>query len=394
VQVVASPEKFARGLSSALIAQRFPKLQVLDLAITFRCPLHCDYCFVRQEEKKDMPWETARGAIDFLIRESRDAQELSVSFVGGEPLCAWDLLVATVEYGEKAALAAGKKIAWDITTNGVLLDEEKLRFLRSNGISFLLSMDGHHSAHDAHRKMGTGAPSSPSILPSLKLFKSYQPYLGVRWTISPDTVPLMTSGFSELLKHHFNHFIVARAEGVAWTESDCVSYLEQIISMYDVYLECVRSGITVKTNLFGHIGHSRCETRSEVLFGCGAGRGRCCIAPDGVIAGCAKLASVRQGGLLPFGSLETGFDNYENRAVLNRDHAGPRIACQDCQYAGRTCNGGCAAGNYLSTGDPWTPDPSVCMMQRLEREILDPVFGSVSAQEKLANARDSGARES
>ena len=64
----------------------------LELEITQRCPLACTYCYRSRIERppdRTMSFETARRAVDWFFRQAPEGRELSVWFMGGEPLAAF-----------------------------------------------------------------------------------------------------------------------------------------------------------------------------------------------------------------------------------------------------------------------------------------------------------------
>ncbi|MGN1111417.1 MAG: radical SAM protein, partial [Oscillospiraceae bacterium] len=99
------------------------------LNVAHDCNLRCEYCFAQTGdfggERCIMSPETGKKAIDFLIEKSGNRQNIELDFFGGEPLMAWDTVVATVDYARSVEKQHGKNFRFTITTNGVLLDDEK-----------------------------------------------------------------------------------------------------------------------------------------------------------------------------------------------------------------------------------------------------------------------------
>ena len=101
-----------------------------------------------------MSLTTAVNAIEFLYKNLERQRELSnspklkgtINFFGGEPLLRYydiiEPLVLIVEKDYPDCFNFG------ITTNGVLLDKEKIDFLYEHNIIPLLSMDGDKETQD------------------------------------------------------------------------------------------------------------------------------------------------------------------------------------------------------------------------------------------------------
>ena len=78
-------------------------IKAMCLLVTMDCNLRCEYCFASQGDyamgRKVMSFETGKKALDFLLENSGDRQNLEVDFFGGEPLMNWNVVKQLVEYG-------------------------------------------------------------------------------------------------------------------------------------------------------------------------------------------------------------------------------------------------------------------------------------------------------
>lgn len=111
----------------------------LTLILTLRCNLNCSFCPI---EKKNLSLDlkTAQGAIDFFISSGGNSKKIKL--FGGEPLLKFNLIKDIVSYSDSKAKKSGKETKFIITTNGLLLDEKILNFLKENKIGLILS--SHH----------------------------------------------------------------------------------------------------------------------------------------------------------------------------------------------------------------------------------------------------------
>lgn len=132
------------------------------LMTTYECQLRCDYCRVRRGPRR-MDAETARRGADLLL--SSRAGRLLLNFFGGEPLLAWDLVKETALYAR--ARRGGRPLRINLTTNGLLLDDEKIAFLKSVDGHVHLSLDGTAEAN-ASRLPGTGPGAQAAMEGALR----------------------------------------------------------------------------------------------------------------------------------------------------------------------------------------------------------------------------------
>ncbi|MBQ6835543.1 MAG: thioether cross-link-forming SCIFF peptide maturase, partial [Clostridia bacterium] len=149
-------------------------VKALCLHIAHTCNLNCSYCFASQGkyqgENALMSFETGKRAFDFLIENSGTRRNLEVDFFGGEPLMNWDVVVKLVEYARSIEKEHNKNFRFTLTTNGILLDDDKTKFLNREMSNVVLSLDGRKEIHDHFRKDYTGKGSYDLILPKFKNF--------------------------------------------------------------------------------------------------------------------------------------------------------------------------------------------------------------------------------
>ena len=127
--------ELAAAVCRKMTEERFPPITEMELMLTEECNHRCDYCFVEGKNPANpMNRETAEKAVDFLFERSREKPELKILFFGGEPMLAFELIKEIVLYVEEKIAGAGKKISFDMTTNGTLFDEERASFLAEHGV--------------------------------------------------------------------------------------------------------------------------------------------------------------------------------------------------------------------------------------------------------------------
>jgi hypothetical protein len=132
------------------------------LMATYECQLRCGYCQI-DRGPRSMDEGMARRGADFLL--SSRADRLVLNFFGGEPLLAWDLVRRTALYAD--ARRGGRSLRVNLTTNGLLLDQEKLDFLRGLDSHVHLSLDGDAHANAA-RLLGTGTGAQAAMEAALR----------------------------------------------------------------------------------------------------------------------------------------------------------------------------------------------------------------------------------
>ena len=349
-------------------------VKALCLHVAHDCNLRCKYCFASTGDfgqgRKIMPPEVAKKAIDFVIARSGKRRNIEVDFFGGEPLMAWDTVTQTVDYARSIEEQHGKKFRFTITTNGLLLDEDKRRYINENMDNCVLSLDGRREVNDEFRKTVAGTGSYDTIGPKFKaLVDERDPNLDyyARGTFTShnldfanDVLSIADAGFDRL---SVEPVTADPGCGYDLTEDDLPKIEAEYDRLTDIMLERKKEG---KPFTFFHfmvdLDQGPCVVKR--LRGCGAGYEYVAVTPDGDIYPCHQFVGkeeFRQGSVL-----DQSFD-----MDIAQKFAGMNIysrpKCQKC-WAKFYCSGGCSAANYNMNHDMNDSYDLGCEMERKRLE--------------------------
>ena len=349
-------------------------VKALCLHVAHDCNLRCKYCFASTGDfgqgRKIMPPEVAKKAIDFVIAHSGKRRNIEVDFFGGEPLMAWDTVTQTVDYARSIEEQHGKKFRFTITTNGLLLDEDKRRYINENMDNCVLSLDGRREVNDEFRKTVAGTGSYDTIVPKFKaLVDERDPNLDyyARGTFTShnldfanDVLSIADAGFDRL---SVEPVTADPGCGYDLTEDDLPKIEAEYDRLTDIMLERKKEG---KPFTFFHfmvdLDQGPCVVKR--LRGCGAGYEYVAVTPDGDIYPCHQFVGkeeFKQGSVL-----DQSFD-----MDIAQKFAGMNIysrpKCQKC-WAKFYCSGGCSAANYNMNHDMNDSYDLGCEMERKRLE--------------------------
>lgn len=355
-------------------------IKAMCLHIAHDCNLRCKYCFASTGDfgtgRKLMPLETGKAAIDFLLEHSAGRENLEVDFFGGEPLMNFDVVKEIVAYARSKEQEYHKNFRFTITTNGMLLTDERIDYINEEMSNVVLSIDGRREVNDRMRVKVDGSGSYDSIVENYKKLvekrgdREYYvrgTYTKYNLDFAEDVLHLYQAGFDQLSVEP-----VMEDESIEYaiTEED----LDRIYAEYDKLVEKIAEiKDQGKVINFFHfmidLDQGPCVIKR--LRGCGSGNEYVAITPDGDIYPCHQFVGHEE---YRMGNLQEGSFDERIKKEFAGAHVYAKPSCQDC-WAKFYCSGGCNANNYIYNGDIHQSYELSCkiMRKRLECAILSQV---------------------
>ncbi|MCM1104190.1 MAG: thioether cross-link-forming SCIFF peptide maturase [Clostridium sp.] len=344
-------------------------VKALCLHIAHDCNLVCRYCFAGEGEyhgrRAVMSLEVGKKALDFLVANSGNRTNLEVDFFGGEPLMNWDVVKELVFYGRSLEKEHDKRFRFTMTTNGILLDEEKLAFINEEMGNLVLSLDGRKEVHDRMRPHRGGQGSYDEIVPKfLHAAKSRgQMNYYVRGTFTrynldfaEDILHFADLGFQQISVEP----VVADAqEDYAIREEDIPAIEREYDRLAKELLARRKAGKPV--NFFHFmIDLEGGPCVAKRLSGCGSGCEYLAVTPWGDLYPCHQFVGQEQ---FLMGNVDEGITRPEVRRQFQDCNVYTKEKCKNC-FAKFYCSGGCAANAYHFDGSINGAYDIGCSLQR------------------------------
>jgi uncharacterized protein len=351
-------------------------IKAMCLNVAHDCNLRCKYCFASTGDfkggRKLMDFETGRKAIDFLIKSSGKRRNIEIDFFGGEPLLNFEVVKQLVEYGKQKAKENKKNIKFTITTNAVLLDDEKIEYFNENFSNVVLSLDGRKEVNDRMRVRADGSGTYDVIVPKIQKFvktRGKKEYY-VRGTFTAKNLDFVEDvlHIADLGVYEISVEPVVEKEDRDYTLKE--EHLDRIFEEYDrLAEEYIRRYEEGRPFAFYHfkIDLKGGPCIKKRLQGCGAGFEYIAVTPDGEIYPCHQFVGIEE---FKLGTLDEGITNIELQRKFMESDIYKREECANC-WARFYCSGGCFANNYNINGDINKPYKLACEMQkrRIENAI-------------------------
>ncbi|WP_195983430.1 thioether cross-link-forming SCIFF peptide maturase [Clostridium sp. D33t1_170424_F3] len=363
-------EKFANMMTNAPIKS-------MCLNIAHDCNLRCEYCFAAKGDfgrgRMLMPLEVAKKAIDFLIEKSEGRHNLEVDFFGGEPLMNFEVVKETVAYARSIEKAHHKNFRFTITTNGLMLTDDKIDFINREMSNVVLSIDGRKEVNDRLRVRTDGSGCYDSIVPRFQKLvatrgdKDYYArgtFTKYNLDFTDDVLHLVELGFDQV-----------SVEPVVSDPN--LSYSIQKEDLPVVFKEYERLANTIIENRkagkwfnFFHfmldLNQGPCAIKR--LRGCSCGNEYIAITPEGDIFPCHQFVGDDNWKM---GNVMDGSFDMKRKNLFALANVYSKEDCKNC-WAKFYCSGGCNANNSQYERDIHKPHKIACELEkkRLECAVM------------------------
>ena len=184
-------------------------LSLLLKPASYRCNLECSYCFykrvagVYEQPSTFMDHATLDATIRSVMQSG--AQHVSFCWQGGEPtLMGVDFFRDAVELQAKYA-RGGQTVENSLQTNGVLLDEEWLRFLHDSRFLVGISLDGPEDMHDAYRLDRKSEGTYDRVMAAIDGMREYDVDFNILTLLNDINVQQPERVYSFMRQNNFNY---------------------------------------------------------------------------------------------------------------------------------------------------------------------------------------------
>lgn len=220
------------------------------LMVTNDCCLKCEYCMVPKAADY-MSWETLKKSADLLLSSRK--KDLQIQFFGGEPLMMpFSLMKKIIVYSRLKAERLGKKIDFMITTNGVPLTDEKIRFFKKFNVRLEFSIDGGPETQNSNRPQKRGGRSSYELavehIP--KVIAASVPFHDSA-VIYPARVHTLVDDFIHIAEYlRFKEISMMIACGIVWNDEQIKLLRKKLRELEGVYFDLLKKRKTILFNIY------------------------------------------------------------------------------------------------------------------------------------------------
>lgn len=346
-------------------------IKAVCLNIIHGCNLRCKYCFADEGEynghKGVMSLETAKKAIDYVVKRSGPRKNIEIDLFGGEPTLIMDTIKEIIKYARDNEKQWNKNIRFTMTTNSTIFNDEMMEFMDKEMGNIILSLDGRKSVNDKVRIKADGSGSYDDILPNIKKMiskrtpgKTYY----VRGTFTrantdfyEDVMAMVNEGFREI---SIEPVVLPDEHPLSLREEDLEAIMENYDKLYEDMARRKREKDEEYTFYHFNIDLNGGPCVYKRISGCGAGFEYVAITPQGEVYPCHQFVGKEE---FKLGSIYDDSYDAELGKKFKKAHIYNKPKCREC-WARFYCSGGCQANNFSFNGDMNIPYEIGCKMQK------------------------------
>ena len=325
-----------------------PPLWLL-LELTYRCPLHCVFCY-NPTDFSNVGRELETGEWLRILEEARAVGSVQLGLSGGEPLVREDL---------ETIVAEAHRLGFytNLITSGVGLTEPRLQALKAAGLDHI-----QLSFQDSTRRMNDFLSSTRTF--ELKsrvaaLIKKYRYPMVLNVVLHRLNIDHVEDilNMAERMGAEYVELANTQYYGWAWRNRGQLLPSRAQLRRAEEVTTRFRERVGSRMRIF-FVVPDYFETRPKPCMS-GLGRIFLSIAPDGIALPCQAarmlpgltFPSVREASIRSIWYDSPAFSHYRGEDWMKEP-------CRSCPERGRDF-GGCRCQAYLLTGDPANADP-VC----------------------------------
>lgn len=360
----------------------------LILEITTGCNFRCKYCIyseyypnTRTHGMDVMDLNVAKRAIDYYFENFKEVLKRNpikqpiISFYGGEPLLHFKRLKEIVEYINNEY--KDFETEYNLTTNGLLFNEEAQEFLMKNRFNILISLDGYKENHDRNRVDAKGDVTFDRVIENINKFVNK--YSTGRTSISVcfdyktdlrkmekffDDFPLIVTNIAQIQCTNSTYY-------EQFSEEDRNIMMESYQSIKNDFFKQVENGTIKKDSflyryfgsMYGEFAYHpmgfEVEPEIRPYTGTCIPGEKLYVGVDGQLKICEKINSS-----FVIGSLDGGLDYSAISDVLNKYNEVLYNKCEKCQIS-RLCKM-CFKDFDCSKG--FSKDYNICVQNKVKLE--------------------------
>lgn len=312
----------------------------VDLLLNNICNFHCSYCYsAAGRSNKRMPEAAWKKTVDFIFApDKKDKLPVRFSFSGGgEPLISFPEIRRVVNYIEQKHQESGRPYTLGLVTNGSLLTDEVIEYIRDKKIEIVVSFEVLPELQNRERG------SWDKVSTNLHRMHELGCPFGIRSPLTEDALPHLPAMLNMLAEQFpfIKSLVVEPVHSPEWYGSSekLSAYFDLFFNTYTKAVEQAEAlGIMLVSNAFSQLKYRR---KAKCMC-------KAVVTAEGSISHCARVAASTEPlyDRFIYGHADTPGDEplsfkQEMFEFINKRNIFEQPECVTC-YARWNCGGDCS----------------------------------------------------
>ncbi len=330
--------------------------------LTEKCNLNCTYCY-ENKKNKEISFESIKDLIDYEI--SRKQAYSIIVFYGGEPLLKKNMIKDTIEYINTKK--SKTNFYYGITTNGILLDEEFIKYMKNNKFIYVAySIDGMEETQNLNRKTADGKGTFDIVEKNAKkLLELYDGAISMS-VITRNNLSQLYKNVEYLIDIGFKSINLLFDYTQDWQDEDLDEIRKQFNKIAEIYADKILKEDDIEIPLIDDKIKTYIQSGYDCNKDCKLGMKNINVGIDGNFYPCMQFVNNKD---FIIGNCKDGID-IKARVNLIKNSNKENEICQNCSIRKR-CKHTCACRNYVTTNNVNELSPIICETEKILIEVSD-----------------------
>jgi uncharacterized protein len=302
-----------------------------------------------------------------MLQRAPRRREFTVTFFGGEPLLNFRLVQRVVEHCDRLSIEKNVKFKFSMTTNGTIVTDEIIAFLKQRNFALMISFDGEGGK--ANRPFLNGDSSYEQVSGNLHRLAAAGIHFQIRATITRSMVTRETISELTSFGRAINREVIMSPASATMNEnlpdtSDLALTeveSERLMELYRETTDCNLNAASDGTEQAAFDPNRRMvqalmRGNARGLGKCGACLSMAAASTDGNLYPCHRFVGMKEYAI---GSLNNGVDEERVESFFRRAEAANKPNCDVC-FARQICGGFCFYTMADGAGDFVPPNVRDC----------------------------------
>lgn len=319
----------------------------LHLLLNEKCNFHCKYCYSAEgRSSQELNINQIEIMLSYFLSSERTAvKERTVMFMGGgEPVLSWELLEQATLFAEHVAKEQDIIVHFSLTTNGSIMSDEMLQFLKEHNFTVQISFEILPDVQNEQRGC------YDAVANNLQRLTEYGINNYVRSTITEKNVDRIP----EMVEHCHKHFPkVVKMSCQQVVDSDYFTSKAVVDDFFNRYFDSFQKGvkiaeqygITLRSSSSHLLNYSKREKFCYNLL---------CLTPSGTLTMCPDVSSPKEKDYKTslIGEIKDNNIVFDQEAFerLSNGSIHTINKCKSC-YARWNCGSGCPSSRRVYSAE-------------------------------------------